>query len=140
MNATAKALWLDLVRLLDDRNLLPANAATMTPSELVREVVKSSGDARIRSFVEDYYYPRHFGGETSGMTDAQARDLFEWIAAGLKQAEFPPASPVREAMEREKLCEVCHHRPAETAQDLQNAHADSMDARSPLSLFQKGSR
>lgn len=138
--STAKALWRELLRMLDDRNQLPANASTLTPAELVTEVVKTTHDARIRSFVEDYYYPRHFGGETSGMSDAQARDLFEWIAAGIKQAEFPREAPARSKAKEEKICAVCKHRPAEKPHGLQAADAGFSDARSSLSLFQKESR
>jgi hypothetical protein len=144
MNAAGKsaanALWRELLQLLDDRNQLPANASTLTPAELVTEVVKKTNDARIRSFVEDYYYPRHFGGETSGMTDAQARDLFEWIAAGIKQAEFPREAPVRDKAKEEKICEVCKHRPAEKPRDLQSDDTGLYGSRSSLSLFQKESR
>ncbi len=138
--STAKALWRELLRMLDDRNQLPPNASTLTPAELVSEVVKTIHDARIRSFVEDYYYPRHFGGETSGMTDAQARDLFEWIAAGIKQAEFPREAPAGKRAKEEKICEVCKHRLADKPQGLQSADAGIPDARASLSLFQKGSR
>jgi hypothetical protein len=138
--SAAIALWHELLRLLDERNQLPANASTLTPAELVSEVVKTTCDARIRSLVEDYYYPRHFGGETSGMSDAQARDLFEWIAAHIKQAEFPQESREDKPAKKERICTVCERRLADEPHNLQSSDSGFADSRSSLSLFQKASR
>lgn len=110
MNSVANALWRELVSLLAERGLLPSGYATLTPAELVRSVVVSTGDDRVRFFVQDYYYPRHFGGVTSGISDADARELLRFIAARLPQAETPRASPGSSS--DETICEVCKHRPA----------------------------
>ncbi len=138
--SAANALWHELLRLLDERNQLPASASTLTPAELATAVVKTTHDARIRSFVEDYYYPRHFGGETSGMSDAQARDLFEWIAAHIKQAELPQELRAGKAAEEEKICTVCERRRAEMLHDLQPTDSAFQGSSPSLSLFQKESR
>jgi hypothetical protein len=110
MNSEANALWRELVALLAARGLLPGGYAALTPAELVRSVVASTGDDRVRFFVQDYYYPRHFGGVTSGISDADARELLHFIAAGLPQPEKPVVFPV--SSRDETICEVCRHRTA----------------------------
>lgn len=110
MNSEANALWRELVALLAARGMLPSGYATLTPAELVGSVVVSTGDDRVRFFVQDYYYPRHFGGVTSGISDADARELLRFIAVGLPAAETPRAIPASSS--DEAICEVCKHRPA----------------------------
>lgn len=113
MNAAASELWFRLLDLLGERGVLPAGYEMLTPAELVAAVVSSTGDARVSAFVQDYYYPRHFGGCAGAISDEEAGRIIAGIEAQLPQPTFPRAGRASNLRPGEHPCSLCLRRPAE---------------------------
>lgn len=99
---SAAGLWKELCGLLHDEGLLPLDADVLTPAEVANAIAAGNGDARPRTFVWQYFYPRHYGGIEGELSDADAVSL---VASFKVAPEPPPGEPAGPA------CGVCHQRP-----------------------------
>jgi hypothetical protein len=83
-------LWTRLLAGLRERELIPWDAAALTPAEIAFHVREKTGDACVERFVWDYYYPAAYGRCDGRMSEAEAQRI---VRSFEKQAAEPAASP-----------------------------------------------
>ncbi len=109
MKERSELLWQRLLATLLGRGLLPKGELTFTPAEVARHVVNTTGDERVRRFVEGYYYPVSYGQLDGPLSDQEA----ERLVASLEKrplkpsarAQSAPAAPAPKGAGR--TCSIC---------------------------------
>ena len=109
MSADVDGLWREVREALKARGDLPLRAEVLTPAEIADHVRGTSGDARLRRFVWEYYYPHYYGDEDGAMSHDDAAEL---VASMRKR---PTATDLAEIAESSTdadrvLCGVCRRR------------------------------
>jgi hypothetical protein len=91
------ALWKRLRQQLTERGML--RTGNPTPAEIARQADVLLGNRSVSRFVNDYYYPRIYGGTSGKLSDAEAEAIVASLSGGHSdEAATSSKSPVAAIM------------------------------------------